>query len=195
MNSENNPNVNASTTTSPGGPPKQDEPPEAKNVNEADYLTRQQTEARAAISGVLADMKRAFADGADVREWTRQHPWIMAGSAAAAGFVAGMLVVPKKEESFKEYFEEKWEAFKEKMTPPATATATVGEQPPPTVQPEKSSMLGVIMRETLKAIGPTIGGLITAALASQQAQASDGHAGNGSHAASGAEPVGRTPPV
>jgi ElaB/YqjD/DUF883 family membrane-anchored ribosome-binding protein len=195
MNSENNPNVNASTTTSPSGPPKQDEPPETKHVSEADYLTRQQDEARAAISGVLADMKRALADGADIRQWTRQHPWIMAGSAAAAGFVAGMLVVPKKEESFKEYFEEKWEAFKEKMTPPATATATVGEQPPPPAQPEKTSVLGTVVREALKAIGPTIGGLITAALASQQAQANDGHAGNGSHPAAGADAVGRTPPA
>ena len=49
----------------------------------------------------------------DVREWTRQHPWILTGTATVAGFVAGMLAMPSKQESFKDYFGDKWEAFKE----------------------------------------------------------------------------------
>src|SRR3954452_4683858 len=113
MNSENNPNVNASGTTSPGAPPKPPQPnggPQAdgkKQPSEADYLAKEQAQASAAITAVLADMKRAVAQGVDVREWTRQHPLIMAGTATVAGFVAGMLVMPSKKETFKDFFGDK----------------------------------------------------------------------------------------
>ena len=149
---------------------------------EADYLTRQQDEARQAMGGVVADMKKALAEGADLREWTRQHPWILAGTATVAGFVAGMLAVPSKKETFKEYFGDKWESFKEAMTPPATAAGVSPEAAPRAAagQPEQPSMLGGLIREVLKVVGPTIGGLITGAIAGQQqAQEPDGHGGNG----------------
>src|SRR6266568_2806043 len=105
MNSENNRNVNASATTSPSGQPKPrqqsgERPGDGKKPSEADFLTREQNQAKAAVSAVLADMKRAVAEGADLREWTRQHPLIMAGTATVAGFVAGMLVTPSKKETF-----------------------------------------------------------------------------------------------
>jgi len=151
-------------------------------VPEADYLTRQQEQAREAIGGVLADMKKALAEGADVREWTRQHPWILTGTATVAGFVAGMLVVPPKKESFKEYFEEKWESFKDAMTPSATAAGVSPEAAPRmAAQPQQQpSMLGGLIREVLKVVGPTIGGLITGAIAGQQqGEQPDGHGGNG----------------
>src|SRR3954452_15995158 len=116
MNSENNPNVNASGTTSPGAPQKQPQTQQPsgepqgdakKQPSEADYIAKEQAQASAAISAVLADMKRAVAQGVDVREWTRQHPLIMAGTATVAGFVAGMLVMPSKKETFKDFFGDK----------------------------------------------------------------------------------------
>jgi hypothetical protein len=184
MNSENKPNVYDSGTTSTTEPvkePQHHEPPEVKNVPEADYLTRQQEQARQAIGGVVADMKKALAEGADVREWTRQHPWILAGTATVAGFVAGMLAVPSKKETFKDYFGDKWDAFKEAMTPPATAAGVSPEAAPrAAAQPEQPSMVGGLIREVLKVVGPTIGGLITGAIAGQQqGQQQDGHGGNG----------------
>jgi ElaB/YqjD/DUF883 family membrane-anchored ribosome-binding protein len=186
MNSENKPNVYDSGTTSTTEPTrdaKPHEPPELKNVPEADYLTQQQDKAREAMGGVVADMKKALAEGADVREWTRQHPWILAGTATVAGFVAGMLVVPPKQESFKDYFEEKWESFKDAMTPtpPATPAGVSPEAAPrAAAQPQQPSMLGGLIREVLKVVGPTIGGLITGAIAGQQqGQQADGHDGNG----------------
>ncbi|MDB5324300.1 MAG: hypothetical protein JWN40_5931 [Phycisphaerales bacterium] len=120
-------------------------------------------------------MKHAVAQGADLREWTRQHPLIMAGTATVAGFVAGMLVMPSKNESFKDYFEEKWEAFKEKMTPPATATATVGTDAPPPPQAQSPSILGTIIREAMKNLGPILGGLVSGVAAGKAAQPENGH--------------------
>jgi hypothetical protein len=183
MNSENNPSASSSATTSPGGQHKPEHPDPRdpkKEVNEADYITREAELAKAAISGVIKDMKQALAQGTDVREWTRQHPLIVTGSAIAAGFIAGMLVTPTKEDTYKNFFEEKWEYLRDKFTPPTTATAAVGtEAPPKPVQEEKGSVVSTIIREAIKAIGPTIGGLITAALASQQPDPSpaqgDGH--------------------
>jgi len=172
MNSENNPSASSSATTSPGGQHKPEHPDPRdpkKEINEADYITREAELAKAAISGVIKDMKQALAQGADVREWTRQHPLIVTGSAIAAGFIAGMLVTPSKEETYKSFFEEKWEHLREKFTPPTTATASVGaEAPPKPQQEEKGSVVSTIIREAIKAIGPTIGGLITGALANQQ---------------------------
>jgi hypothetical protein len=149
-----------------------------KQPTEADFLTREQDQAKAAISAVLADMKRAVAEGADVREWTRQHPLIMAGTATVAGFIAGMLVMPSKHESVKSYWGEKWEAFQQKMMPPTTATATVGTEAPPAPaapQAEPPSILGTVVREAMKSLGPMLGGLISGIAAGQAAQPENGH--------------------
>jgi ElaB/YqjD/DUF883 family membrane-anchored ribosome-binding protein len=184
MNSENNPNVNASGTTSPGAPQKQPQTQQPsgepqgdakKQPSEADYIAREQAQATAAISAVLADMKKAAVHAADVREWTRQHPLIMAGTATVAGFVAGMLVMPSKKETFKDFFGDKWEAFKEKMTPPATATATVGDKPPPAPQGEPTSILGTIIKQAIQVLGPAIGGMVTGAMAGEAKGAENGH--------------------
>lgn len=162
-----------------------------KKVTEADYVTRQADEARAAITAVVADMKKALVEGADLKEWTRQYPWVVAGAATVGGFLTGMLVTPSKDETFRE----KWEALKDKLTPdvnpqaPPGATArTIADQP----QAESPSILAVVIREALKAVGPTIGGLITGALAGQQAAPDgNGHPASDRYAAS--EPPGGAP--
>jgi hypothetical protein len=134
------------------------------------------------MGGIVADMKKALAEGADLSEWTRQHPWILTGTATVAGFVAGLLVIPSKKETFKDFFGDKWEAFKEHMTPPApAASGAAPEAAPRSTQAEQPSMLGGLIREVLKVVGPTIGGLITGALAGQQGQqGQEAHDGNGS---------------
>src|SRR5688500_11675083 len=116
MNNENKPNASGSATTSQTGPGRQRPPsgqPQApadrvdKKVTEADYITRQADEARAAVTAIIGDMKKALAQGADVKEWTRQYPWVVAGAATVAGFVTAMVVTPSKEETFRE----KWESL------------------------------------------------------------------------------------
>jgi hypothetical protein len=206
MNNENKTNVNATGTTSPGGPGRppqpQPSPPQKledrvdKKVTEADYTTRQADEARAAITAVVADMKHALAQGANLKEWTRQYPWIVAGAATVGGFLTGMLVTPSKEETFRE----KWEALKDKFTPdvgvgetgasPEATARTIADQP----EAQNPSFLAVLLREALKTIGPTIGGLITGALAGQPAEPGASGNGHSTHSeAYATEPPGGAP--
>jgi gas vesicle protein len=151
-----------------------------KETSEADFISAQQNQARAAITQTIADMKHALAEGVDLREWTRQHPWILMGTAAVAGAVAGMLVTPSKDEKLKDFFEAKWEKMKEKFTPdvppeaaPRAAAATE----------EKPSMIGSILKETMKAVGPAVMGLVTSMMEKQASRGEDenGHEGNGHH--------------
>lgn len=46
----------------------------------------------------LEQMKAELQNAADVRAWTREHPWVMTASAAVAGFIAASVVIPSKEE-------------------------------------------------------------------------------------------------
>src|SRR4029079_2903524 len=101
-----------------------------KKVTEAAYVTEQAEQAKAAIASILGDMKGAVAQSANLKEWTRQYPWIVTASAAVAGVAAAMAVTPSKDESLKE----KWEAFKDKLTPdlsakPEVNARTVADQP------------------------------------------------------------------
>lgn len=125
-------------------------------------------------------MKRAVADGGNLREWTRQYPWILTGTAAVAGFAAGMLVVPSKDESFRD----KWEALKDKLTPEAPAEGSQAAAAKAGAKAEQpTSVLGTVLREAMKAVGPMLGGLITSVMAHQNPQSGDGdgHPGNGSY--------------
>ena len=124
-------------------------------------------------------MKYALAHGVSVREWTRQHPWILMGSAAVAGAVAAMLVTPSKEEKLKDFFEEKWEQIKDKFTPAAPPEAAARSAAEP--QAAQPSMLGTVMREAIKVVGPALAGLITSMMANQGAEGNsdNGHNGNG----------------
>src|SRR5712691_6814593 len=138
MNSENNPNASSSTAaTSPSAPakPQHPTPQDSSKISEADFLARQQAEAKAAITRVLSDMKQALAQGVSLREWTREHPLILMGTAAAAGVAAGILLTTSKEESFKEFFEEKWEQIKDKLTPTVPPEPTRAAEPAQTEKP------------------------------------------------------------
>ena len=193
MNNANKPNGSVSGTTSPTG-----QQAEESKVSEADYVTQQAEQAKRAIAAVIGDMKDAISGSADVREWTRQYPWMLTGTAAVAGFVAGVAVTPPKEESFKDFFGEKWQELKDSLTPnvatetdKAQTARTIADQP--ASQEEKPSWFAVVLREVLKTVGPTIGGLITGALAGQQAQKPP-HEGNG-HPPQQAEAMGPPPTV
>jgi hypothetical protein len=213
MSSENNPNANSSATTSATAPTKgapgtkQGDKPKGpaeqaadrEKAPEADYLTRQQTDARAANTAVIGDMKRAAAQGADVREWTRLHPWAMVGGAAVAGLAAGLILMPGKskkhqaDNAVEDFFGQHWEAIRNKLNglSPAGAAAAAAAATAATstaaaqaqaaeAQPAGKSFLGNLVGEVLKVVGPTIGGIVSGAFAGN-AQADDDkpHDGNG----------------
>jgi len=185
MSNSNDPNASGSGATSPTGP-GQKQPSGDKQPSEADFITRQQEEARAAIDNVVTGMKRALAESADIRQWTRSYPWVTTAGAVVAGFFAGMALTPPKEESAKEFFEKKWESMKDRFAPAAESETAQAAADKGTAKGKSASAMGVILREVLKAVGPTLGGLITGAVAGQQAQDTAEHAaGNGHGAAAG----------
>jgi hypothetical protein len=123
-------------------------------------------------------MKRAVAEGADVREWTRLHPWVLMGSAALVGTLLGRLITPSKDEKLKEFYEAKWEKMKDRFTPSPEETSERKAADPQ----EKTSVFGSILRESMKAVGPALVGLMTTMMdKGGQDDSEKGHEGNGKH--------------
>lgn len=60
------------------------------------YLAERAAEARMAIGRTLRDMRENVSGLLGIRSCALRHPWIASGSAAATGFVAGVLLVPRK---------------------------------------------------------------------------------------------------
>jgi hypothetical protein len=86
-------NERSSAPTSPNGPRREVE------LSEADYLAREVTEAKAALTHSLTDLKLGLANGADLRQWVKHYPWASLGAALAAGFSAAAVVTPAPGES------------------------------------------------------------------------------------------------
>src|SRR3982750_3531661 len=72
---------------------------ELKDLSEADFLTAQQANAKAAIAHTLREVKSDLANAANLRQVHEQHPWMTTAGAAVAGFVAATMLVPSKEET------------------------------------------------------------------------------------------------
>ena len=51
-------------------------------LSEADYLAREVTDAKAALSHSLAQLKIGVANTADLRQWVKHYPWASLGAAA-----------------------------------------------------------------------------------------------------------------
>lgn len=74
--------------------------------SETEYLSEQSDAARAAIGGVIADLKNNLQSGweqaTDVHGWIERHPWLAVGAASAAGFAAAAVVTPAPGEALGE---------------------------------------------------------------------------------------------
>jgi hypothetical protein len=68
-------------------------------LSEADYLAREVTDAKAALSHSLAQLRLGVANSADLRQWVKHYPWASLGAAVAAGFAAAAAIAPAKDES------------------------------------------------------------------------------------------------
>jgi hypothetical protein len=66
----------------------------AQRGTERQYLDDQAAHAKAGMIETLREMKVTALKAADPRISVRKHPWIVAGSAVAAGFLAGALLTP-----------------------------------------------------------------------------------------------------
>ena len=66
----------------------------SSSTSERGFLADRAADARTAIGRKLCDMKETLTRMAGVRSCAARHPWILTGSAVAAGVVAGAVLTP-----------------------------------------------------------------------------------------------------
>lgn len=68
---------------------------EEAKMTEEDFLDTQAEEASAALHETWAELKSTLKETASLDVWAKRHPWLVAGSAVAGGFlIATMLFSP-----------------------------------------------------------------------------------------------------
>lgn len=139
-------------------------PKTSPEVDESEFLARQAADAKAAISRVLTDFKTHLARSADVRVWTKDHPWMMVGSAAAAGFFAAISLVPSKEEQALKELAKINRAIAPRI---ATLENADGQENAQAVADKRRSFLSGLGKEVLSAVKPILMSAITAGVAAK----------------------------
>ena len=66
----------------------------SSSTSERGVLADHAADARTAIGRKLCDLKDTLTQMTGVRSYAARHPWILTGSAVAAGFVAGTILTP-----------------------------------------------------------------------------------------------------
>jgi len=187
MTYANETSASGSATTRPTAPsPKakstSEVKKELKDLSEADFLTAQQANAKAAIARTLREMKEDLANAANLRQVHEQHPWMTTAGAAVAGFVAATLLVPSKEETALKKLA-RWEKAlraAEGRTESQVAAAVSSEgDGKPQVKNEKKGLFASIATELIRTVGPGIASALTAAMAAKGATEQAEAGGNG----------------
>ena len=88
--------------------------------------------------------------GIDPLAWTKQHPWMALGAAAAAGFVATTTIVPSREQQALK----KLAAIERALKPPPERSNGDSKH-------EKGGLLGTILHEAIGVLRPVLMSLIT----------------------------------
>lgn len=60
---------------------------EEANMTEAEFLDAQAEQARAALHETWAELKGTLRETASLDVWVKRHPWLVAGTAVAGGFL------------------------------------------------------------------------------------------------------------
>jgi len=192
MSYANETSASGSATTQPTGPsPKAKSTPEVKreltDLSEADFLTAQQANAKAAIGRTLREIKEDLANATNLRSVHEQHPWMTTAGAAVAGFVAASLLVPSKEETALKKLA-RWEKAlraAEGRTESKVADAVSSEgDGKPRLKQEKKGLFASIATELIRTVGPGIASALTAGMA---AKGGAEHAEGGGNGYSGAD--------
>jgi hypothetical protein len=67
----------------------------SSSSSERDLLLDRAADARTALGRTLCDMKETLTSMVGLRSCAARHPWLLAGSAVAAGVVAGAVLTPR----------------------------------------------------------------------------------------------------
>jgi ElaB/YqjD/DUF883 family membrane-anchored ribosome-binding protein len=140
MSGEETKNVASSAAMSGSKPPK------SELQSEAEFLAVQAADAHAAIQQTLDDLRESLKTAADVRLWTRQHPWASVATAAAVGFAAANAITASWHTAV-----EPEEEPPPRPTPPPSPTRA----PSPSVANRIAGFLFDLAKETLTAFAAT----------------------------------------
>jgi hypothetical protein len=163
---------------------------EKNEPTESEFLAQEAERAKAAMAQAWSDAKDKAIEGLDPRVWTGNHPWYALTGAALAGFVAAYSLTPTKEQQILRKIAQINRAIAgvdpdaDVDAVPASETATVAGQRVKVTEASsadadhagrKPGILGMLGRELVKAIGPSIMSSITAAVAAKTAAQQDGN--------------------
>ena len=124
------------------------------SLSESEYLEKQATAAKEAISATLSNIKGRLGETVDVRLWTRQHPWLMLASAAVAGFASASTLVPSKEQQALRKLAAIEEALREPRHEEKHKDSENGKS-------KDHGILGTILREAINAVRPMLVALLS----------------------------------
>ena len=143
-------------------------------LSEAEYLTQQAENAKAAITAALKEVTAKLGEGANPIEWTKRYPWAGVGASAVAGFVAAALLIPSKEQQALA----KLAKIERALNPPPPKkereevsdsingdSATKGAH-------ASTGLLTLLAREAIGAVKPAIISLLTAGVTAKAAKPS-----------------------
>ena len=114
-------------------------------------------------------MGQALKDAGDIRQWFRAYPWATAASAAAAGFLAGWMVIPSKNREEKA----RDSAIRDVRARLEVLREAIAEKGPPEVQ--KETVFSGIAKSIFQAVGPVLTGLVTGSMAQPEVHQHDGN--------------------
>src|SRR5918998_1038116 len=102
MKTDNANRESTSATTSKSEPssekPKPGPTADPAKLSEAEYLTQQAENAKAAIAAAMKELTAKLGEGVNPIDWAKRYPWASVGASAVAGFVAASLLIPSKEQ-------------------------------------------------------------------------------------------------
>ncbi len=143
-------------------------PADSAKLTEGAYLSQQADSAKAAIARAVGEMKSSLLKGSSPAAWTRADPWLGVGAGAAAGLVAGLMLVPSREEQALRRLRKIEAALHPEKSPSKENGKSDGA-------PAHKGWIGLILKELLGVVGPLIANVLNAqtSAATAEPQSSD----------------------
>ncbi len=131
-------------------------------ATESQNLTKEASDAKAAIGRTVTQLKHELGQSADPRAWVKAHPWATLAAAAVAAFAAVELMVPSAEEKTIKHLATLEAAIRrETQTAAKPETNGNGSEPEP---PERihHKLLSTLAYAAFQAAKPLLTTLLTA---------------------------------
>jgi len=144
-------------TTPPSAAPKTP----SKPGTESQFLQQQADEAQRAISRTISLLGTNAGHGVDPRVWTRAHPIVALGAAAAGGFLAVNLMPSAQQRELRKSLRKSFDELKQEIAGDAAKAGSNGHHD----VPKKAGLLSQVMHELMIIVRPAIITAISTAIA------------------------------